>query len=114
MNAATAFSRISSLWPQCVNLSVAETNTSGELWFPELARVNQDVESRIDFSSDHWESLGAWSLYQSLVEVSRENYKRGEFVIFPTQIPLAIFDKWIRENLNQEDFEEERLQYRGL
>jgi hypothetical protein len=114
MNATTLFQRIASLWPESLEISDARRNAGGEIWFPTLAKINANVEDGIDFTSDHWANIGAWAFYQSITEVSRARAEKAESMIQIDLIPIELFDKFVRMNLESEGFDQERTQYLGI
>jgi hypothetical protein len=114
MNARTLFARAAIHWPASVELLSPQKSASSELGFPALASVNSDVERCIDFSTDHWGNIAAWSFYQAATSVAREFTSQGRTTLWIKDIPIEVFDECVRKNLAGADFAEERLQYIGI
>jgi hypothetical protein len=114
MNALELFDRAASLWPAHVEFLPAQKNPSAELWCPGLARINTEVEKKIDFTSDHWTNIAAWAFYQAATRIALDRMAQGQTTLWLKDIPIEVFDEYVRSNLLGSDFGDERVQYTGI
>ena len=82
------FDRIVAMWPPELDLSEPAAAPSGGWWFPKLARINaDDLEARIDYTTDHWGSVGASAFYQAVTCHANDLYACGHRAMATSSSP---------------------------
>lgn len=114
VDAATLLALCKSGWPAVVDLSGAQPLDAGQVWWPLLASIRRQQEREIDVASDHWLNLGAWAWYQAVTVHAAAMQDGGATSLRIDDVPLALFDRMVRANLQGGGWEAERAAYVGI
>jgi DNA-binding GntR family transcriptional regulator len=100
-------------WP----LSFRITPTRGTPPFldePDTVAVYRSIEEACEptgeyTQSDEWTQLANWAFHQALGEVAKN--VASEKIVRRDEVTFDLFDKWMRSNLSEECWHEERREY---
>ena len=80
-----------------------------------MAQINHEVEDKIDYDEvGDWSNIAAWSFYQAVTEYARELAEIDVHRLTISDVPMGIFDKWVRFNLDCSDWSAQRNEYTGI
>lgn len=102
MNGRELFERARALWPQPVPHTGDKRQALNEVYWP--------LEERLG-CEDEWLSLAAWAFHQSFCEHAVSVGVASGSILSPADVPFSIFDRYMRENLQDESWADERTQY---
>jgi DNA-binding GntR family transcriptional regulator len=100
-------------WPPSFRI----TPTDGAPCFeaePELVAVYDRIEKACEpteqrTQNDEWTQLANWAFHQALWALAKET--AAPSVIRREDVTFDLFDQWVRLNLSDESWEEERREY---
>jgi hypothetical protein len=101
------------LWPDHIRVSDGHPAGSGYM-LPSLSRIHAEIEEKIDHTQDHWGNLFTWSMFQACHEQGKHASEQGAEFLELSRVPLAAIDRWVRSNIEGEDWAKERAEYRGM
>jgi hypothetical protein len=114
MSLEEIYDRYIGLWPMHIGISDGTPAAGDGYLFPELDRVHDEAEGRIEHPTDHWGSLFTWSMFQATHKYARMAASRGEVQIDIRSVPFELIDEYVRKNLTQPEWQPERSRYVGF
>lgn len=109
MDMRILFNAVRELWPYYIDLTRSNANDDG-MPFWELVEIYERIERGIS-SDDVWMDLSAWAFHQALVELAENAVAQNVSNLDVSEVSLEMFDHYIRENLADPSWEEERAAY---
>ncbi len=98
-------------WPSEIDISdskvISETNGF------KSYNLSQDwsiAEQRA--KNNEWDELAVWVIYGLLHEIAKENFSKGVYKIYPTQITVTNFKLNLLEALQNDSYESMLLEYK--
>ena len=70
-----------------------------------------EVEEKIDQKTEHWLSVSSWAFHQAIDTFIKSERESGKNVIQMSDMPMDLFNKQIFFNLDDDDWQKERLEY---
>lgn len=101
------------LWPSTIRIGDGYATANDGFMFPSLNKVYRRIEDGLDVETDHWGVLGHWAMSQAIHKMSRDAFGRGITVVSIADVPDELLDYFVRCNLSEESWTEERALYQG-
>ena len=109
MDLGILFERTRSLWPEHIDISRKGANDD-DAPFWSLVETYERIEGQIK-PDDSWMEVSAWAFHQALIELAEESAARNINILHVLNVPMALFDRFLRENLSDASWESERIAY---
>jgi hypothetical protein len=106
MDKQALLDRVKSLWPDAITLRLGGGQDA-------LNNIYWPLEEKLEASPDEWLQLAAWAFHQALGELAKYNVDHGQAALRPADVSLEAFDRWMRNNLDDETWSEVRKDYDG-
>ena len=109
MDVKILFARMQELWPSVIDIS--RKNADGnDITFWSLIDIYDRIESDIQ-PDDDWTGVSAWAFHQALMELAGIAAVQNISSLHVPDVPLPLFDRFLRENLSDPSWENERAAY---
>lgn len=102
MNGHELFERARALWPEPIPHTGDKLEALNEAYWPLEERLGHE---------DEWLSLAAWAFHQSLWEHVVSAGVADSPILSPSDVPFSTFDRYMRENLQDVSWSDERAYY---
>jgi hypothetical protein len=113
MKFSSLYARLILDWPAVISLADAHSPSGGNVqFFPTLAAINAEIESRIDYVNDPWTHIGHWSLFGAFHHESMVRYCTGNRILETRAVSPETISLRLAKNLEAEGWETERLAYK--
>lgn len=87
---------------------VAVSNWPNKVSISDVCKVWDEIEEAVG-TQNPWDELGVWVIYQCLSKQEKDNLESG--IVSPEDIPIELFDYYMRENLGDVSWTSERADY---
>lgn len=94
------FNATKALWPASIDV-LEDSDATNRIYWANEAAVPLD---------DEWRQLALWAFHQALLVFEREAVANG-LPLRPQDVSFVEFDRWMRFNLKEDCFTEERAEY---
>ncbi|WP_379553564.1 hypothetical protein [Qipengyuania sp. DGS5-3] len=84
-------------------------NDNHAIFWP-LIDAYETIEENIS-DTDPWMQIATWTMHQCLMKLAKTRVINGNKCVRISDVTLAMFDKFLRENLLDESWEVERRLY---
>jgi hypothetical protein len=102
MNGRKLFERARALWPQPVLHTGDKREALNKVYWPLEEQLGHE---------DEWLSLAGWSFHQAFWEHAFSADAADSPMLSPADVPFSIFDRYMRENLQDDSWSDERAKY---
>lgn len=96
------FETTKALWPATVRVSENPNATN------EIYQANEKAFPQ----NDDWRQLGLWAFHQALADHAKRALAKG-LPLYPHDVAFDEFDAWMRANLNDDCWSDQRAEYEG-
>jgi len=103
MRSVDLFNRVAVLWPSRLSLGNASLQGEGGFLCWELNEKFEEIEQE-HCVADEWLDLACWSFHQALWVAARDSFKGGKTTVDRSDVTLALFDQFLRRNLEDESW----------
>lgn len=100
-------------WPSTLRIIRDRSNDAVVVTDPSDYDVYRAIENTIG-ANDEWSQLSAWAFHQALGIKIREDYNEKKLLVLTRSVTFEMFEKYIKSNLADESWEEERDTYNNL
>jgi hypothetical protein len=114
MTFSEVYERILVRWPESISIADG-TPMPNDGWYSEtLSNASSDVEAGIDHREDTWGSRMAWTMFTVFHEEAQRLRGLGSDELLTRVVDRRVIEARFRENLEGEDWSEERAAYQPI
>ena len=89
-------------------MCIRDRNWPDKIDVADVCKVWDEIEKNVG-TENPWDELGVWVIYQCLGIQKKDTSLLGN--VFPKDVPIELFDYYVRENLGDASWVNERTVY---